>query len=86
MDLIDGYEELPKEWQTKVKRALEQGHVDDEDWAGDVECNRPGQKGYRTKETKAAQRAAAKVRGLFSMTPDAPLSGKPRTLLIITTG
>ena len=34
MELVDGYEELPNEAQVKVKRALEQGHVDDEDWNG----------------------------------------------------
>lgn len=33
-DLIDGLDELPTEAQEKVKRALEQGHVDDEDWKG----------------------------------------------------
>ena len=37
MDLIDGYDELPSDSQAKVKRALEQGHVDDEDWNG-VSC------------------------------------------------
>lgn len=40
MDFVDGYDELPPEVQEKVKRALEQGHVDDEDWNGDKECNR----------------------------------------------
>lgn len=34
MELVDGYEDLPQEAQVKVKRALEQGHVDDEDWNG----------------------------------------------------
>lgn len=34
MDLIDGYDELPADAQEKVKRALDQGHVDDEDWNG----------------------------------------------------
>lgn len=34
MDLVDGYDELPADFQDKVKRALEQGHVDDEDWKG----------------------------------------------------
>lgn len=34
MELVDGYEDLPEEVQQKVKRALEQGHVDDEDWQG----------------------------------------------------
>lgn len=31
---IDGYEEIPEEFQEKVRHALEQGHVDDEDWKG----------------------------------------------------
>lgn len=34
MDLIDGYDELPADAQEKVERALQQGHVDDEDWKG----------------------------------------------------
>lgn len=34
LELVDGYEELSEEHQEKVKRALEQGHVDDEDWKG----------------------------------------------------
>ncbi|KAJ5918738.1 zf-PARP-domain-containing protein [Penicillium verhagenii] len=31
---LDGYDELPVELQEKVRRALEQGHIDDEDWKG----------------------------------------------------
>lgn len=34
MDLIDGYDELDEDSQQKVYRALDQGHVDDEDWKG----------------------------------------------------
>ncbi len=34
VDMFDGYEELPNDCQEKVKRALENGHVDDEDWKG----------------------------------------------------
>lgn len=34
MDMLDGYEELPGDCQEKVKRAIENGHVDDEDWRG----------------------------------------------------
>jgi hypothetical protein len=34
LELFDGYEDLPEEWQEKVQRALKQGHVDDEDWRG----------------------------------------------------
>ena len=29
---LDGYDELPKDFQDKVINALEQGHIDDEDW------------------------------------------------------
>ncbi len=34
MELIDGFDTLPEDAAEKVKRALEQGHVDDEDWNG----------------------------------------------------
>ena len=34
LDLLDGYDEIPPDVQEKVKRAIEQGHVDDEDWRG----------------------------------------------------
>lgn len=34
MELVDGYDTLPEDVQEKVKRALEQGHVDDDDWKG----------------------------------------------------
>lgn len=34
LDLFDGYDELPPDAQAKMRRALEQGHVDDEDWRG----------------------------------------------------
>lgn len=33
-EMIDGFEEMPADWQDKIKRAVEQGHVDDEDWKG----------------------------------------------------
>ena len=33
-DLIDGYDELPEDMQAKVLKALEVGHVADEDWNG----------------------------------------------------
>lgn len=32
--LLDGYDALSKEYQLKVRNALEQGHVDNEDWKG----------------------------------------------------
>ncbi len=33
-DYLDGYDEITPEMQEKVKAALEQGHVDDNDWKG----------------------------------------------------
>ncbi|KAL1969606.1 hypothetical protein VTN77DRAFT_8159 [Rasamsonia byssochlamydoides] len=45
--LLDGYDELSEENQAKVRKALEQGHVDDSEWRGDVELNRPGKNGFR---------------------------------------
>lgn len=34
MELVDGYDSLPGEYQVKVKRAIQQKHVDDKDWNG----------------------------------------------------
>ena len=34
MDLVDGYEELDPDSQEKVRQALTQGHVDDDEWRG----------------------------------------------------
>ncbi|KAF2747976.1 zf-PARP-domain-containing protein [Sporormia fimetaria CBS 119925] len=57
--LLEGYDELPEEDQERIDYALEHGHVHDEEWKGDVEVNRPGQKGFRVK-TKAVKKKAAK--------------------------
>jgi len=32
MEYVDGFEDMTKEMQEKILRALEQGHVDDADW------------------------------------------------------
>ncbi|KAI9810894.1 MAG: hypothetical protein M1827_005753 [Pycnora praestabilis] len=47
LDYVDGYDQVDAMMQDKIKRALEQGHVDDVEWNGDVEKNRPGQHGMR---------------------------------------
>ncbi|KAL8702044.1 MAG: hypothetical protein Q9224_000193 [Gallowayella concinna] len=52
MEMLDGYEELPENFQEKVKRAIENGHVDDEDWKGDLGQNRPGKRGFRSPAPK----------------------------------
>jgi len=33
-DMVDGFDELPAEYQEKVKYALEHRHIADEDWKG----------------------------------------------------
>lgn len=32
--MVDGYDELPEEYQKKIDFALKHGHVPDEDWKG----------------------------------------------------
>jgi len=41
---LDGYDELPEAEQAKVKRAFEQGHIDDEDWRHEEGGNKPAEK------------------------------------------
>ncbi|RMJ24638.1 zinc ion binding protein [Aspergillus sp. HF37] len=59
---LDGFEELSEENQEKIVKAIEAGHVDDADWKGDVEMNRPGKSGFRVrggaKKDSAANAAA----------------------------
>ena len=45
MELLEGFDGLNDDLQEKVKRAIEQGHVDDDDWKGEPEQNRPGKRG-----------------------------------------
>ena len=33
LDYLDGYEELPEHDQERVKKALHDGHIADEDWS-----------------------------------------------------
>ena len=34
MEMVDGYDTLSADMQAKVERAIENKHVDDEDWNG----------------------------------------------------
>ena len=34
LDFLDGYDEVDEESQAKVKKALEDGHVADDEWKG----------------------------------------------------
>ncbi|KAJ5645015.1 hypothetical protein N7507_011026 [Penicillium longicatenatum] len=53
--LLDGYDELSEECQEKVRRALENGHIDDDDWKGDIEMNRPGARHFRVPGKRGAK-------------------------------
>ena len=33
-DLVDGFDEVPAEYQEKITFALKNGHIPDEDWKG----------------------------------------------------
>ncbi|TLD07750.1 hypothetical protein PgNI_10759 [Pyricularia grisea] len=48
-DLLDGYDELSDhpDLQAKIRRCVEQGHIDPEDFRGDPKFNVPGSKGIR---------------------------------------
>ncbi|CAG8908417.1 unnamed protein product [Penicillium egyptiacum] len=50
---IDGFDEIGEELQDKIRKAIEVGHVEDDEWRGDLECNRPGHVGMRVKASKA---------------------------------
>ena len=74
---LDGYAELDKHDKERIAKAVEEGHVADEDWKGvsivavgltvltkchkDVEVNRPGQKGFRTPASKKKAKDGAKA-------------------------
>ncbi|KAJ9610689.1 hypothetical protein H2200_005466 [Cladophialophora chaetospira] len=50
--IIDGYEEIDDVSREKIKFALQNGHVPDEDWKGEPELNRPGMKGINKRTPK----------------------------------
>ena len=67
--MVDGYDELPAEFQEKIDFALKHGHVPDEDWKGDVEVNRPGQKGFRAKAQSPKKKKGKKVDEVCELLP-----------------
>jgi ubiquitin-conjugating enzyme E2 O len=82
LDAIDGFEELPSGYQEKVRKALEQGHVDDEDWKGDPEMNRPGMAGFRKrapKKKKADEEEAETASEKEEKTPKSKKRGRAQT-------
>lgn len=62
---IDGMEDVGEEWAAKFQKALDEGHVPDEDWKGDVEQNRPGAKGKRVTPKKKQASEDEEVRPLY---------------------
>ena len=38
LEMLDGYDELNEDFQEKVRKALADGHVADEDWNGVGDC------------------------------------------------
>jgi hypothetical protein len=58
MALLEGFDALDDEWQAKVSRAIEEGHVDDEDWTGDPDYNRSGMWGKGPKRKKVNEEEA----------------------------
>ncbi|KAI9783520.1 MAG: hypothetical protein M1839_003690 [Geoglossum umbratile] len=58
LDSLDGYDGVSPEMQEKIRNAIEQGHVADEDWSGDAELNRPGKKGMHKRASKKEDREA----------------------------
>ncbi|KXH46337.1 phosphatidylinositol 3 [Colletotrichum simmondsii] len=53
-DAFDGYDEMGDhpDLQAKIRSAIEQGHIDAEDFNGDPWMNKPGQRGIRGKKPK----------------------------------
>ncbi|KZL88024.1 protein kinase rad3, partial [Colletotrichum incanum] len=53
-DAFDGYDEMGDhpDLQAKIRKAIEQGHIDPEDFNGDPWMNKPGQRGIRGKKPK----------------------------------
>lgn len=77
MDYVDGYEELPHEFQEKVYRALDQGHVDMEDWKGDPEYNVPGKSGTGPRKTKKKKEEEVFLQPSHIHAPPADYSYRP---------
>ena len=54
---LEGFDKLSAEDQAKVQRAIDQGHIDDDDLSShqDPEQNRPGAKKRRTPKKKQTE-------------------------------
>lgn len=65
MELIDGFDTLPEDAAEKVKRALEQGHVDDEDWNGvSLDVDQYSESASTNALSRTSNATATRARGL----------------------
>ncbi|KAI9688665.1 MAG: hypothetical protein M1822_001022 [Bathelium mastoideum] len=75
-ELVDGLDELPPELQDKIKRAIEQGHVDDEDWLHDASQNVVGAKGIKSPVAKKSKKKGDNENEVAAEeVPDSPIKG-----------
>ncbi|KFY29870.1 hypothetical protein V494_08417 [Pseudogymnoascus sp. VKM F-4513 (FW-928)] len=56
-EFMDGLDEVPEEYQEKLKKAVIEGKIADEDWKGDPAYNELGQKGTQPRAKKAKKPA-----------------------------
>ncbi|KFY07057.1 hypothetical protein V492_07490 [Pseudogymnoascus sp. VKM F-4246] len=56
-DFMDGLDEVPEEYQEKLKTAVIEGKIADEDWKGDPAYNELGQKGTQPRAKKVKKPA-----------------------------
>ncbi|KAL8716337.1 MAG: hypothetical protein Q9220_000242 [cf. Caloplaca sp. 1 TL-2023] len=78
MEMFDGYEELPDDLKEKVKSAVEAGHVNDDDWRGDVEQNRPGKRGFRSPAAKKKKQKENQEENADEQGDQSPSQSKPK--------
>ncbi|MCJ1252885.1 hypothetical protein MMC24_000691 [Lignoscripta atroalba] len=76
LDYLDGYDEITSDMQAKVRQALEDGHVADEEWRGDVEVNRPGKNGFRSPAPKKSKKDVEAGNEDGNMSPSKPAPKK----------
>ncbi|RMZ91700.1 hypothetical protein DV736_g1070, partial [Chaetothyriales sp. CBS 134916] len=57
MDALDGWDELDDESRARIRQALKDGHIPDDDWRGDPELNRPGKRGINKPTPRKSARS-----------------------------
>ncbi|RGP60551.1 putative uvsb pi-3 kinase [Fusarium longipes] len=79
-DMIDGYEELHEheELQEKVRRCVNQGFIDPEDFNGDPEKNKLGEKGIHLTATQKRKKEEAEAEAAAAGSDDKPKGKRGR--------